>query len=566
MPNGVTVPTLEGGENYAFYAIPISSLFTDEKEALKRRVSTAFETTISSETLFPNQGRVAILLFPRVHWTQIWNALDERFSDSNPRLFTTEASNIGVLSMFNTTPEAFPTPEEVAEAMEEVAEELLPETETAADVQETIAPPANNTLNEALRNQAEALANALRIVQEHAVRLREARANQEATPATFDDLPQEAATPTPAPVEAPPPPRNRPVERDNRPDPVIPQLGTPGEEPVLFGPRATSSSCKNLYQALSRLLNRPVVQGTPPNAPQNAFTIHWNTPQPTDVPGRIIKVRQSALPNITGAEVVDGYLDGLYVTENGLWVIPQIGNEAKQPMVLSILLREWLGASPGSDELHARFWGYVSDSMGLTLAELDQGQLIDLMEEIQNLSARALRAAREQKELEQQLATRYQDYQSLTAPDKARTRQIIEKLRDVAGVAGVKIQGQILHLFTERVVIHHTHSEYHEPWVWDLGTFDIRVDMRTKAISIHSLDYAERNGNKHPHVSGTSPCFGHIGNEVSQLSGRGDWFNLAQLLVAYIQTYNPQSPYRNLEGFDDDRGRPVNGTRPNRRR
>jgi len=98
----------------------------------------------------------------------------------------------------------------------------------------------------------------------------------------------------------------------------------------------------------------------------------------------------------------------------------------------------------------------------------------------------------------------------------------------------------------------HAVSIEHEGYTYELGRFEININVRRSVIRIHSLDGGKR-GYPHPHVnSGGEPCLGSMAGPISSMLGEGDLFGVVVGLQEYLASYNPASPYLEIDFWNPD--------------
>ncbi|MBI2633593.1 MAG: hypothetical protein HYW78_04405 [Parcubacteria group bacterium] len=82
--------------------------------------------------------------------------------------------------------------------------------------------------------------------------------------------------------------------------------------------------------------------------------------------------------------------------------------------------------------------------------------------------------------------------------------------------------------------------------VYAIGKFTIDIEINsgltikntTRRLSIDDYYY------DHPHIRGGSPCLGNIGDSITKLISRYEFSLVIQLLVQFLETYNPENPYK----------------------
>lgn len=89
-----------------------------------------------------------------------------------------------------------------------------------------------------------------------------------------------------------------------------------------------------------------------------------------------------------------------------------------------------------------------------------------------------------------------------------------------------------------------------------LGKFRISFPMRPGSglgVQMENLTNAKDDGSgiprHHPHIAQNRPCFGSLMNEVSRLGASGEVGGMLEVLLQYLQTYNPRDDYGRYAGL-----------------
>lgn len=89
-----------------------------------------------------------------------------------------------------------------------------------------------------------------------------------------------------------------------------------------------------------------------------------------------------------------------------------------------------------------------------------------------------------------------------------------------------------------------------------LGRFRISFPMGPgsgRGIQIENLTNGKDDGSgrtrAHPHVANGRPCFGNIMNEIARMGAAGEVGGMLELLLQYLQTYNPRDDYGRFAGL-----------------
>ena len=110
----------------------------------------------------------------------------------------------------------------------------------------------------------------------------------------------------------------------------------------------------------------------------------------------------------------------------------------------------------------------------------------------------------------------------------------------------VRLDGDKLVVTTNPVTIEYDDYDY------ELGRFEIRIDIPASQLKVHGLDQ-EVNSYAHPHihVDGTC-CLGNYGSLIADCLARQDHLGLVVGTNEFLRAYNPSSPYQDLRRWNPD--------------
>ena len=170
-----------------------------------------------------------------------------------------------------------------------------------------------------------------------------------------------------------------------------------------------------------------------------------------------------------------------------------------------------------------------------------------------------LQANRKQAEkLTQALVKAYQDLEILEAEVKGleagasgaeKFGAEFDALTNNPSIDRVEVDGRSVKIYTKDMCIDWNSNR------WNFGPFliDCGIDG---TLRMYSLRYSITNSNDtvHPHVKqGSAGCLGNIGADVAKLIAQHEFSILAQLIIAFLQSYNPENPYNRIENFRSER-------------
>jgi len=120
-----------------------------------------------------------------------------------------------------------------------------------------------------------------------------------------------------------------------------------------------------------------------------------------------------------------------------------------------------------------------------------------------------------------------------------------DRLLQAPGVQRVSVRDGIISVFTDQIDIAYQGN------VYDIGRF--RVDIHTAGnnggVRCYNLT-RELNGYCHPHIKGDGRCcLGNIADGVAKLIGNYEFSVLAQVMLQYLRTVNPQDWYCNIKNW-----------------
>jgi hypothetical protein len=159
-------------------------------------------------------------------------------------------------------------------------------------------------------------------------------------------------------------------------------------------------------------------------------------------------------------------------------------------------------------------------------------------EELQRLSRRFVT-------LERRLQHQARSAEALRALDDpaASAGRELDRLLALPSVEGVEVHGLALHVLTQPVRILWDGARY------DLGGYRIVLDLHGE-VRIKSRDnLGPKPGWDHPHVQDGRPCLGNAREGVLKLIARYELGLAAQVLVGFLETYQPEGAYCAIEGW-----------------
>ena len=131
---------------------------------------------------------------------------------------------------------------------------------------------------------------------------------------------------------------------------------------------------------------------------------------------------------------------------------------------------------------------------------------------------------------------------------KRAARRDMEKLLAMVprALQRVRLDGERLVVTTNPVTVEYDDYDY------ELGRFEIRIDIPARQLKVHGLDQ-ELNSYAHPHIhfDGTC-CLGNYGSLVADCLARQDHLGLVVGMLEFLSAYNSSSPYQDLRRWNPD--------------
>jgi hypothetical protein len=147
--------------------------------------------------------------------------------------------------------------------------------------------------------------------------------------------------------------------------------------------------------------------------------------------------------------------------------------------------------------------------------------------------------------LERHLLTQTRRAEALRMLDDpaASAERELGRLLTVPGVQRVEVHGEALHVLTQPVRILWQGTRY------DLGGYRIVLDLHGD-VRIESRDnLGPKPGWDHPHVQDGRPCLGNAQEGVLKLIARYELALATQVLVGFLEMYQPEGAYCAIEGW-----------------
>lgn len=122
-----------------------------------------------------------------------------------------------------------------------------------------------------------------------------------------------------------------------------------------------------------------------------------------------------------------------------------------------------------------------------------------------------------------------------------------DRLRNHPRITDTRVEGDVLVFVTDELTLSHPEDpERSAP----LGRIEVKIHMTAAgAVEMRNLD-RPRGGRAHPHCAQAgTPCFGTISQSVSQFIATHEYEGLVELLLQFLQTYNPADDYGRYAGY-----------------
>ena len=155
-------------------------------------------------------------------------------------------------------------------------------------------------------------------------------------------------------------------------------------------------------------------------------------------------------------------------------------------------------------------------------------------------------------------ATRY--YREQLQTQRTQFKQCWKRLKQenvqpiLANLAGLYTEAELVNGNSYRVRWILPNVELEGVWIGDL---EVELTLDTFKVKVWnlSIDTEEKGGHPHPHVSGSGEiCWNGYHEEAETYHRAGEFLALKDLIDNLLQTYNPESPYINLEDWENGFG------------
>lgn len=127
--------------------------------------------------------------------------------------------------------------------------------------------------------------------------------------------------------------------------------------------------------------------------------------------------------------------------------------------------------------------------------------------------------------------------EQVIASDRTRFARDFDQLIGLPSVRGVEVDGTIVRVITEPVVIAYEGKQYR------IGEFAIDIDLEHGVRVRNLANTSGSTGWEHPHVQGTVPCLGNLQEGCEILLGQFELVPLVSLLLQFLDTYHPSTAY-----------------------
>ncbi len=115
-----------------------------------------------------------------------------------------------------------------------------------------------------------------------------------------------------------------------------------------------------------------------------------------------------------------------------------------------------------------------------------------------------------------------------------------ESLKSLPGVQSISIDGNVVEFITTMIYIDG----------YQIGEFRILLNFKDNQVTAHNLTrlaYKDTSRYDHPHIHDGYPCLGNIYSHVQRLMITRNLPDLIGLLLDFLHSYNPASPYCTLD-------------------
>lgn len=127
--------------------------------------------------------------------------------------------------------------------------------------------------------------------------------------------------------------------------------------------------------------------------------------------------------------------------------------------------------------------------------------------------------------------------------DQERVESMWDALRAHPKVDGIRSEGSYIIIRTHGLDLHDPDDTNRSCY---LGCFDIKIGMPGSGygVKMRNLDNRQQEDYwDHPHVENQNACFGDIASLIGDLQANGEIMGLFEVLIQYLETYNPSDSW-----------------------
>jgi hypothetical protein len=248
------------------------------------------------------------------------------------------------------------------------------------------------------------------------------------------------------------------------------------------------------------------------------------------------------------AEIVD---DNLYI----LFDLPHVGGDHVTEIFSEVMKKYFAIKGKVSSDID-RVLEPVKKSMGMSSRDKfvrDCNMLIDI--NIKELESELIRCNREMENYQQEfirrtrereiIETKLHPLQATHGEKETWAIKEYDALCKTPHVQDIELEGNIIRVYTDMIIIPYRGKNY------KIGKFriDIFIDGSNGAVKAYNLtDGKDRVF--HPHIKKDGYCcLGNISEGVTKLLAEYQYAVLIQLMINYLQTYNPGSTYYDIDNW-----------------
>ncbi len=112
-------------------------------------------------------------------------------------------------------------------------------------------------------------------------------------------------------------------------------------------------------------------------------------------------------------------------------------------------------------------------------------------------------------------------------------------------VSGAEVFDAGVRVFTGAIEIAYRQQRFR------IGEFRIDLYIQGRVVITNLRNFGRNTSHHHPHVSGSSVCFGNIASAVHKLLGEFELVTAAFVIIEFLKSYNNSNPYCSIANWPE---------------